>query len=162
MLPRQIEGNPVVQSTILSGSKDVKEVGAEAIGGTRTTHYRGTVPFDGLREAQADATDKASRDRRTDSLDSFMALQVDETLTMDLWIDEDGSARQFRMRCETLKARYNSEGLLPERVFGDPLDMTVTFLEINQPVTVKAPPDLVTADLGALVDAHVEGEGRLE
>lgn len=43
-LPRQAEGNPATQSTILNGSKDLQEVGTETVDGTRTTHYKGTVP----------------------------------------------------------------------------------------------------------------------
>ncbi|MFB6850303.1 hypothetical protein ACFCXS_36440 [Streptomyces sp. NPDC056373] len=37
-------------------------------------------------------------------------------------------------------------------VDGDPLDVTFTFLDVNQPVTVQAPPSEGTADLAAAAD----------
>ncbi|MFI1415219.1 hypothetical protein ACH4Y0_35605 [Streptomyces sp. NPDC020707] len=39
-------------------------------------------------------------------------------------------------------------------VIGDPIDLTFTFLEINEPVTVRTPPAGDTADLAALVDTQ--------
>jgi len=156
VLPRQIEGSPITQSTILTGSKHPRKVGAETIDGTRTTHYRGTVTGEGLRAARDAAVDKASRERQIKSFDQFMGLNLDKTLTMDLWIDENDRAKQFRVRGVTYKARINADGEPLKLVGGDPLDMTVTFLDINQPVTVKAPPVKETADLGALADAQAD------
>lgn len=153
VLPRQIEGSPVLQSTLLTGAKNTKKIGAETIDGARTAHYRGTVTFDGLRAAQQAATDKASRGRQTNSLDQFMALGLDKNLIMDLWIDDDGRTRQFRMRGATYKARVSADGEPLKPVVGDPIDMTITFLRINDPVTVRIPSAGDTADLGALLDA---------
>lgn len=154
VLPRQVEGSPIVQSTLLTGSKNTKKIEAETIDGARTTHYRGTVTFKGLRDAQQAATDKASRERQTNSLDQFMALGLDKNLTMDLWIDDDGRTRQFRMRGATYKASVSADGKPLKPVVGDPIDMTVTFLRINEPVTVTTPSAGDTADLGALLDAR--------
>jgi hypothetical protein len=39
VLPRQIEGSPVVQSTFLTGSRHPKRIGTETVDGTRTGHY---------------------------------------------------------------------------------------------------------------------------
>ncbi|MBV1940562.1 hypothetical protein KUF83_28925 [Streptomyces sp. BV286] len=74
LLPRQVEGSPIVPSTLLTGSRNAEKIGAETVGGARTTHYRGTVTFEGLKAAQQAATDKASRERQTNSLDQFIAL----------------------------------------------------------------------------------------
>ncbi|WP_307532229.1 hypothetical protein [Streptomyces umbrinus] len=148
LLPRQVEGSPIVQSTLLTGSKNAKKLGAETIDGARTTHYRGTVTFDGLEAAQQAATDKASRKRQTNSLDQFIALGLDKNLTMDLWIDNDGRTRQFRMRGATYKTPVNADGEPLKPVVGDPIDMTVTFLRINEPVTVTTPPAADTARPG--------------
>jgi hypothetical protein len=41
-----------------------------------------------------------------------------------------------------------------EPTIGDPLDMTVAFLRINEPVTVTTPSAGDTTDLGALLDAQ--------
>ncbi|NEA62859.1 hypothetical protein [Streptomyces sp. SID12488] len=149
VVPTQIEPSPVVQSTILTGSKDVRSIGTETVEGTRTTHYRGTVTSSGLGAARDAAKDKATRQRQIDSLDQFMVLSLGNTLTMDLWIDGDNHAKQFRMRGE----KYDVQG----GTGGGPLDMTITFLEINQPVTIETPPAKDTTDLGALVDAAQAG-----
>ncbi|RPK75250.1 hypothetical protein EES45_25220 [Streptomyces sp. ADI97-07] len=154
VLPRQVEGSPIVQSTLLTGSKNAKRVGTETIDGARTTHYRGTVTSDGLRAAQRAATDKATRERQTYSLDQFGALRFAKNLVMDLWIDDGGRARQFRMRGATHAAHFNADGVLLEPVAGDPIDLTVTFLRINEPVTVSTPSAGNTVDLGTLLDAQ--------
>jgi hypothetical protein len=123
----QAKKNPADQSTFLTGSKDVKKVGTETVDGVETTHYKGTVTMMELRESLQDEDD-ATLERR---FDQFMGLGVDK-LTMDMWIDEDDHTRQFRMRGDADKG---------------PLDMTITFLDINKPVTIKAPPAKDTMDI---------------
>ncbi|MFS8200368.1 hypothetical protein ACLVWQ_16980 [Streptomyces sp. CWNU-52B] len=145
VLPRQFEGNPAVQSTLLTCSKEPRKIGTETVDGTRTTHYRGTVIGEGCRAARDVAADKATRERRIGSYDQFVALGLDKTLTMDLWIDGDGRAKRFRMRGDSYDGRTGG--------IGDPLDLTVTILEVNQRVTVRTPPAEDTADLAALADA---------
>ncbi|MGW3105131.1 hypothetical protein [Streptomyces sp. NPDC001100] len=140
VLPGSLEGSPVVQSTILAGSKDVRRIGAETVDGTKAVHYRGTVTTRGLRAAQSAAKGKASWQRRTDSIDQFVALRVDGTLTMDLWVDGDDHPKQFRVQGKTYPTQNDPDG--------GRLDLTVTFLDINQKVTVKTPPADDTAELG--------------
>ncbi|MFF7488657.1 hypothetical protein ACFZBC_24630 [Streptomyces luteogriseus] len=152
VLPSQLEGNPVVQSRILTASKDVRKIGTETVDGTRTTHYRGTVTRGGMSAARDAAANKAARERQIESLDQFIALRVDDTLTMDLWIDDAGGTRQFRMRGDTRATQGGADGKPLEFIDGDPLDMTVTFLGVNQPVTVETPPSEDTADIAALAD----------
>jgi hypothetical protein len=139
VLPGSMEGSPVVQSTIMVGSEDVRRVGAETVDGTKATHYRGTVTEHGLRDAQSAAKGKAAWQRRTDSLDQFVALQVDGTMAMDLWVDGDDHPRRFRVRGKTYPTQNDADG--------STLDLTVTFLDINQKVTVKTPPADDTAEL---------------
>ncbi|MGB9996208.1 hypothetical protein ACPMJQ_16705 [Streptomyces pseudogriseolus] len=141
VLPRQIEGNPVVQSTLLTGSEDLRMIGTETVDGTRTRHYKGTVTSGGLLAARTGAVDEAARERLIESLDQFMGLGVSDTLTMDLWIDGDDQAKQFRMRAESDDKQTGAGG--------GPLDLTITFLDINQPVSIKTPP---TEDTTALTD----------
>ncbi|MFE7069163.1 hypothetical protein ACFU96_03590 [Streptomyces sp. NPDC057620] len=154
VLPRQIEGSPVVQSTILTGSRNTKRIGTETVEGTRTVHYRGTVTPEGLRASRDAVTGKAARKRQIDSLDHFYGLRLDKNLTMDLWIDGDGRAKQFRLRGATYKMPYTAEGEPLKLAVGDRIDLTFTFLGINEPVTVKVPPARDTADLAALVDTQ--------
>ncbi|WP_406460200.1 hypothetical protein OH768_36465 [Streptomyces sp. NBC_01622] len=140
VLPGSMEGSPVVQSTIMVGSQDVRRIGAETVDGTKATHYRGTVTTRGLRDAQSAAKGKAAWQRRTDSLDQFVAMQVDGTMTMDLWVDGDDHPKQFRVRGKTYPTQNDADG--------GRLDLTVTFLDIDQKVTVKTPPADDTAELG--------------
>lgn len=141
VLPRQIEGSPVVQSTLLAGSKDPQMIGTETVDGTRTRHYKGTVTSGGLRAAREGAVDEAARERLIESLDQFMGLGVSDTLTMDLWIDGEDHAKQFRMRAEP---NDKQAGTGSRR-----LDLTITFLDINQPVSIESPP---AEDTTALAD----------
>ncbi|PTH87066.1 hypothetical protein C9J60_16900 [Streptomyces sp. A244] len=152
VLPRQMEGSPAVQSRILTASKDVRKIGTETVDGTRTTHYRGTVTGRGISAARDAATTKTARERQIESLDQFVALHIDNRLTMDLWIDEAGHTRRFRMRGDTRATRGGTEGKPLEFIDGEPLDMTVTFLDVNQPVTVETPPSEDTAVIAAPAD----------
>ncbi|MFI9170425.1 hypothetical protein [Streptomyces lincolnensis] len=144
VLPNQLEGNPAVQSTLLTGSKDLRTAGTETVEGTGTTHYRGTVTSGGLRAARDAAADPATRRHRIDSLDQFIALHIDGALTMDLWVDDDNRTKRFRVRGDIKDPRG--------RAAGERLDLTVTFLDVDRPVSVEAPPAEDTADIAALTD----------
>ncbi|MER5757051.1 hypothetical protein [Streptomyces sp. NPDC002088] len=124
VLPSQLQASPIAQPTLLTGSKDLRLIGTETVDGARTTHYKGTVNSDGL-----------IRER----LDQFMQLEISDPLPMDLWTDGDDRTKQFRMRAEHNDMLAGT---------GDgPLDLTITFLDINQPTTIKAPPAKDTAPL---------------
>ena len=130
----QAQQNPATESTFLTGAKDVKKVGTETVDGVATTHYKGTVSLDALRAAfkSGDAT---TRERRESSLAQYEKMGV-QTLTMDMWIDGDSHTKQFRMQGDAAKG---------------PLDMTITFLDVNKPVAVTAPPAKDTADLAEMM-----------
>jgi hypothetical protein len=130
----QAEQNPAAESTFLTGAKDVKKVGTETVDGVRTTHYTGTVTLDTLRDSFKDK-DKATREKREKSVQQYEKLGIDK-LTMDMWIDGADHTKQFRMKGDADKG---------------PLDMTITFLDLNKPVTVKAPPAKDTADLAEMM-----------
>lgn len=126
VLPSQLQVSPTAQSTLLTGSKDLRLIGTETVDGAKTTHYKGTVNRKGLTGGR---------------LDQFIQLEVSDPLTMDLWIDGDHRTKQFRMRAE------HNDDLVGT---GDgPLDLTITFLDINQPVTIEAPPTKDTTPLAA-------------
>jgi hypothetical protein len=130
----QANQNPASESTFLAGSKDVKKVGSETVDGVKTTHYKGTVSLDDL-EASLKSKDKATRERREKSIQQYEKMGVD-SLTMDMWIDGDDHTKQFRMRGEADKG---------------PLDMTITFLDLNKPVKVTAPAAKDTVDLAEMM-----------
>ncbi|WP_371670583.1 hypothetical protein OG985_24970 [Streptomyces sp. NBC_00289] len=131
VLPGQLEGTPTVQSTLLTGSKDLRLIGTETVDGVETRHYKGTVNSEGLKLGR---------------LDRFIQLEVSDPLTMDLWTDGDGRTKQFRMRAEGNDVATGTGN--------GPLDLTVTFLDINQSLTIKAPP---AADTTPLLGDEQEG-----
>ena len=130
----QAEQNPATESTFLTGAEDVEKVGTEKVEGVETTRYRGTLTLDDLRDSFKDE-DKDTREKREKSIEQYEEMGVDE-LTMDMWIDGEDHTKQFRMRGEADKG---------------PLDLTITFLDINKPVTVKAPPAKDTVDLAEMM-----------
>ncbi|CAL9559116.1 DUF1396 domain-containing protein [Streptomyces sp. enrichment culture] len=130
----QAEQNPATESTFLTGAEDVEKVGTETVEGVETTHYKGTVALADLEKTLGDE-DEATREKRQKSLEQYEKMGVDE-LAMDMWVDGDDRPKQFRMRGEADKG---------------PLDMTITFLGINEPVKVTAPPAEDTADLAEMM-----------
>ncbi|MER6092845.1 LppX_LprAFG lipoprotein [Streptomyces bluensis] len=132
--------NPAQESTLLTGSKDVKEVGAETIDGVETTHYQGTVTLDQFRKSLK-GEDKATREQREKAIEQYEDMGLD-SLTMHMWIDDEDHTKQFRMKGDADKG---------------PLDMTITFLDYNKPVTVEAPPAKDTMDLAEMMEAAQQG-----
>ncbi|MFJ5998113.1 DUF1396 domain-containing protein [Streptomyces sp. NPDC092370] len=136
----QAEQNPAAESTFLTGAKDVKEVGSEKVDGVETTHYTGTVTLADLRASLKD--EKAeTRKQREKSIKQYEKLGVDK-FTMDMWVDGEDHTKQFRMKGQADKG---------------PMDMTITFLDYNKPVTVAAPPAKDVADLGEMFKELEQG-----
>lgn len=136
----EADKNPAAESTFLTGSKNVKKVGTETVEGVKTTHYKGSITLDGLRKTLKSES-KATREQREKSLEQYEKMGID-AITMDAWIDGGSRTKQFRMRGTAEKG---------------PLDMTITFLDYNKPVTVKAPPAKDTADLAEMMKGAQEG-----
>ncbi|AMW12308.1 hypothetical protein A4E84_24150 [Streptomyces qaidamensis] len=129
----QAEQNPAAESTFLTGAKDVKKVGSEKVDGVETTHYTGTATLADLRASLKDSKGE-TREQREKSIKQYEKLGVDK-LTMDMWVDGEDHTKQFRMKGQADKG---------------PMDMTITFLDYNEPVTVEAPPAGEVADLGEM------------
>ncbi|MDQ0776691.1 hypothetical protein QF026_005157 [Streptomyces aurantiacus] len=129
-----VDKNPAQESTLLTGSKNVKKVGTEKVEGVETTRYKGTVTLDEFRKSLKGES-KATREKREEALEQYEEMGVD-TLTMDLWIDGEDHTKQFRMRGDADKGK---------------LDMTITFLDLNKPVTVEAPPAKDVMDLAEMM-----------
>lgn len=130
----QADQNPASMSAFLNGAKDVKKVGSETVDGVRTTHYAGDVTLGEIQASFKDA-DKSVVEQRKKSLEQFKKLGLDK-FTMDMWVDGEDHAKQFRMRGDADKGK---------------LDLTFTFLDYNKPVTVTAPPAKDTADLAEMM-----------
>lgn len=136
----QADKNPATESTFLTGAKDVEKVGTETVEGVKTTHYKGTVTLADLEKTIGDE-DAATREKRQKSLEQYEKMGVDK-LTMDMWVDGDDQTKQFRMRADADKG---------------PLDMTFTFLGVNEPVKVTAPPAAEVADLAEMMEESQQG-----
>ncbi|MFC7826749.1 DUF1396 domain-containing protein [Streptomyces sp. NPDC057375] len=136
----QADKNPATESTFLTGAKDVEKVGTETVEGVKTTHYKGTVTLADLEKTIGDEGE-ATREKRQKSLDQYEKMGVDK-LTMDMWVDGDDRTKQFRMRADADKG---------------PLDMTFTFLGVNEPVKVTAPPAAEVADLAEMMEESQQG-----
>ncbi|MEV8122725.1 DUF1396 domain-containing protein [Streptomyces sp. NPDC058737] len=136
----QADKNPATESTFLTGAKDVEKVGTETVEGVKTTHYKGTVTLADLEKTIGDEGE-ATREKRQKSLDQYEKMGVDK-LTMDMWVDGDDQTKQFRMRADADKG---------------PLDMTFTFLGVNEPVKVTAPPAAEVADLAEMMEEAQQG-----
>ncbi|MFD5964747.1 DUF1396 domain-containing protein [Streptomyces sp. NPDC060311] len=136
----QADKNPATESTFLTGAKDVEKVGTETVEGVKTTHYKGTVTLADLEKTIGDEGE-ATREKRQKSLEQYEKMGVD-TLTMDMWVDGDDQTKQFRMRADADKG---------------PLDMTFTFLGVNEPVKVTAPPAAEVADLAEMMEEAQQG-----
>ncbi|WP_186776957.1 LolA-like protein [Streptomyces salinarius] len=136
----QADKNPATESTFLTGAKDVEKVGTETVEGVKTTHYKGTVTLADLEKTIGDE-DAATREKRQKSLEQYEKMGVDK-LTMDMWVDGDDQTKQFRMRADADKG---------------PLDMTFTFLGVNEPVKVTAPPAAEVADLAEMMEETQQG-----
>ncbi|GAA4784118.1 LppX_LprAFG lipoprotein [Streptomyces ziwulingensis] len=131
----QADKNPAAESTFLTGAKDVRKVGTETVDGVETTHYKGTVTLDQVR-ASLKGEDKATREQREKSVAQYEKMGIDK-LAMDMWVDGDDHAKQFRMKGDADKGK---------------LDLTVTFLGYNEPVRVTAPPAKDTMDLAEMME----------
>lgn len=130
----QADQNPASMSSFLNGAKDVKKVGTETVEGVKTTHYAGDVTLAELKATFKDA-DKSVREQREKSTAQLEKLGLDK-FTMDMWVDGEDHAKQFRMQGDADKGKF---------------DMTFTFLDYNKPVTVTAPPAKDTADLAEMM-----------
>lgn len=132
----QADRNPAQESTFLTGSKHVTKVGTETVDGVKAIHYTGRFTLDDLRASlREQKLDKDTRERREKGLDQYEKMGA-RTITMDLWVDGGDHTKQFRMRSDADKGR---------------LDMTITFLDFNKPVTVTAPPAKDTVSLTDLM-----------
>ncbi|MFD7897924.1 DUF6612 family protein [Streptomyces sp. NPDC059743] len=132
-LSSQVDKNPAAESGTLTAAKDLKKVGEETVDGVSTTHYTGTLTLEQMTAALGN--DAKAKEKSEKTLKTYKDMGVDK-LTMDMWIDGEDHTKQFRTRGESKKG---------------PLDMTITFVDFNKPVTIKAPPASETVDLAEMM-----------
>jgi hypothetical protein len=118
------QGDPSLNATMLTASKDVREVGRETVGGVSTTHYHGT--FD-LTEGLA----KLSSEQRAQAQKAFARAGY-HTMTFDMWVDGQQLPRKVTMVSPPGAKAYAKT--------------TMTYTAFNVPVSVAAPPKSQVAD----------------
>lgn len=129
----QANQDPSANVSLLTESGDLKEVGKETIDGVQTTHYTGTATVADL--LAGSGSKFIDKERQKAAIDQLKAAGIDR-LTMDIWIGPDNRTVQFRERATTSQGQ---------------MDLTIKFLALNIPVTVKAPPADETYDLSDLM-----------
>lgn len=128
-LQQSSQGDPQLNTKMLTASKDVRQVGRQTVAGVPTTHYKGTFNLtDGLAKLDAE--------QRAEAKKSFGEVGFDK-VNFDVWVD----GRQ-----------------LPRRVTiasppGAKVDMKVTmnYTAFNVPVSITAPPKSQVADGSGLL-----------
>jgi hypothetical protein len=118
--------DPLVQTQMLSSSKDVKKVGTATINGVPTTEYTGTYPITaGLAKLPA-----ASRSKIASQLQA-MGLTTEH---FAVWLDD-----QQQVRKVVTSAKGSSEQVAT----------TLVVTSVNKPVSVTIPPKSQTATVPA-------------
>ncbi|POM25424.1 hypothetical protein BTM25_40680 [Actinomadura rubteroloni] len=107
---------PGSQTKVFTGSKDVREVGTEVVGGVRTRHFTGTLSL-------TDALAAADPDVR-ESLNDFKKMKA-TSLSFDLWVGPDDLPRKLTNRISTPAG---------------PLTTSALYSGYNAPVNITPPP----------------------
>lgn len=110
--------------------KDVRKLGTESVGGTKTTHYRVNLDVDKLAEDAGGAQGKQ------------LKQQLGADVPLDVWLDGDGRMRQQKMKL-TMKQSGSQSGA-PQKAS---VTTTLTFDDFGTDVNVEAPPAKDTVDM---------------
>ncbi|MGW7102516.1 LppX_LprAFG lipoprotein [Streptomyces sp. NPDC054838] len=133
--------NPGDRATQLRGAKDLKSLGEETIDGQKTTHLTGTLSLEQLK-ATAAAGSPEAKERQEKTVKQLQDQGV-ESMVMDMWIDAANHTKQVRTQARTAKG---------------PMDVTIKFLDYNQPVEIAAPPADQVVDLAQMMkDGGAQG-----
>jgi hypothetical protein len=137
-------------AAILGAIKDaltVEEVGADAVDGSDTTHYRATVDLVKLLPLLADMTpDKPTDAEMQHAKDQLEKLGL-ETLPIDLWVDEAGFLKQVQLSLD-LSAMNPDDA---EASFS----LTLTFSDIGEHISIDVPPASQVTDISDLLGSAI-------
>ena len=89
--------SPSAQLKLFESLKGLKEVGSENVDGVETRHFKGTFTLrEFVRALPADK--RAAAEKSLEQLDALTGdTAIDQKQPMEIWIDGDGVARQWRM-----------------------------------------------------------------
>jgi hypothetical protein len=125
LLDQARQMDPVVNTRMLTASKDVREVGKETLNGVETTHYTGTYR---MQEAIAQLPAEQQQAAREAMGESGM-----DSMNFDLWVDDQQLPRQL-----TMKSNQTAAGAMT---------MTMKFSGFGKAVQITAPPAGQVTDL---------------
>lgn len=114
------------------GSEDVTRLGTQTLDGTRTTHYRVSVPVSALSSGNAGQERELRRQLGKSSL------------PLDLWLDEQGRLRQESVRLTLHPLKQTTPGKGSAAVTSTTV---LRFSDYGTAVQVSAPPARDTADV---------------
>ncbi|MFD5395767.1 hypothetical protein ACFWJW_16280 [Streptomyces sp. NPDC127097] len=129
-MQRQADQDPAAQASLLPGSDDVRKIREETVDGVRATHYAGVVDVAEAAKKPAAKSPSGTGERRTKVLEQYKELGVRE-LKLDLWVGPGDRTVKFRQRARAAQG---------------PLDLSIRFFDVNEPVRVQAPPASDTVD----------------
>ena len=119
-------GNPLLQTQMLSSSTNVKKAGTTTLNGVPVTEYTGTYPISaGLAKLPASTRGKLAQQLQA------MGLQTEN---FQIWLDHSQQVRKVISSAQGSKERVTS---------------TIAVTSINQPVTAAIPPASQTATVPA-------------
>jgi hypothetical protein len=124
-------------------SSEVRDAGAETIGGVETTRYDGTLDFQRI----VDQAPPAQRSDLQDELDFIREGMPSTTVGYSAWVDSSGTTRRLRID------------------EAESATLTVDFHDFGTPVEVDIPPAdaiLTDAEFEKLIESHVGAQGVQE
>lgn len=123
------QGDPRMTATMLTASKDVRQVGQETVAGVPTTHYKGTYSL-------ADGLAKLDAEQRAQAQKAFGAAGMD-TMNFEIWVDGQRLPRKVVLT--------NPPGTKLT------MKMTMNYTGFNAPVSIAAPPKSQVTDRSGLM-----------
>lgn len=142
-------GNVCDFTAVLSSVGEVRKVGTETVDGVATVHFQATVDL--TKAAPAAGASEAEQQ----SFRDFIAASGLQKVPVEVWVGADGIFRRMRMSVDTfdLGAVFRTTGgVTTGSVPAEKVKMTVTvsFTDVNEPVTIELPPPDQVAEPGGL------------
>lgn len=141
--------SPSDPSTVLGylrgADADVRNLGADTIDGSPTTHYSVTLNLDKAAQGQTEQTQDGIRTLERELGSNKLPAQV--------WIDQAGRLRRISLR-ETLTGETASATPTAQPSGALSFAFTATFSDFGVPVHVTAPPPDQTTDLTGPLGGH--------
>ncbi|MFE0091864.1 hypothetical protein [Streptomyces sp. NPDC058991] len=133
--------DPAQQLALLLGSPNIKHVGAEKVDGVETQHYKGTLTFQEMLDANK-SLDVLSAEERKQLVDNVKKAGITGYDT-EVWVNEDD---------------YPAKMVVGMKMPQGTMTMTANYSDYGAAATVQAPPAKDTFDLLKMFK-ELEGSG---